>query len=69
MERISSNVSCFISAAADQPGGKLNIWSEIRGRELAILFILTLFVYVGKLFFGRKKIHHGETPWLNRFQV
>ena len=45
VESILSNVSCFISAAADQPGGKSNIWSEIRGRELAILFILILFAY------------------------
>jgi len=34
----------------------LNIWSEIRGRELAILFILILLAYVGKTVCDRKKI-------------
>ncbi len=61
VESILSNVSCFISAAADQPGGKSNIWSEIRGRELAILFVLILFGYMGKSVLGRKKINHGDT--------
>jgi hypothetical protein len=69
IEKIPSPIGCFISTAVQQPEGRLNIWSEIRGRELAILFIVILFVCVGKLFFGRKKISHGETPWLKRFQV
>ena len=69
MDSIFSNVSCFISTAADQPDGKLNIWSEIRGRELAILFIVILFAYIGKIVFDRKQFYQGKTPWLNRFQV
>jgi hypothetical protein len=60
IENIPNPIGCFISTAVQQPEGRLNIWSEIRGRELAILFILILFAYVGKLFFGRKKIYHGE---------
>jgi chitinase len=55
-----STVGCFISTAVPQPEGGLNIWSEIRGRELAILFVLILFVYVGRLFLGRKKIYHAD---------
>lgn len=56
MQRILP-ASCFISAAAQQSeGGLKNIWSEIRGRELAILFILIVFAYIGKMIFDRKKI-------------
>jgi hypothetical protein len=65
MDRMLANVSCFISTAADQPDGKSNIWSEIRGRELAILFIVILFAYIGKIVFDRKQFYHGKTPWLN----
>ena len=65
MDSMLSNVSCFISTAADQPGGKSNIWSEIRGRELAILFIVILFAYIGKIVFDRKQFYQGKTPWLN----
>ena len=61
LDELLSNVSCFISTAADQSGGKSNIWSEIRGRELAILFVLILFGYMGKSVLGRKKINHGDT--------
>ena len=57
VESIWPNVGCFISTAVQQPEGRLNIWSEIRGRELAILFILILFIYVGRLVLGRKKIN------------
>jgi hypothetical protein len=55
MERILP-ASCFISVASQQPEGGLNIWSEVRGRELAILFILLLLAYVGKIVLNRKKI-------------
>ena len=55
-ERIIPGVGCFISTAVQPPAGGLNIWSEIRGRELAILFILILLAYVGKTVFNRKKI-------------
>jgi hypothetical protein len=61
-ESIWPKAGCFISTAAQQPEGRLNIWSEIRGRELAILFILILFIYVGRLVLGRKKINHGQAP-------
>ena len=57
VESIWPDVGCFISTAVQQPGSGLNIWSEIRGRELAILFILILFIYVGRLVLGRKKIN------------
>jgi hypothetical protein len=49
--------TCFISTAAQQKHeGGWSIWSEIRGRELAILFFLIVLVYVGKLVVGRKNI-------------
>ena len=67
LERITPSVGCFISTAVQPPEGGLNIWSEIRGRELAILFILILIAYAGKIVFDRKKIFHGDTPWLNTF--
>ena len=57
VESIWPDVGCSISTAVQQPEGRLNIWSEIRGRELAILFILILFIYVGRLVLGRKKIN------------
>ena len=56
MERILP-ASCFISAAAQQSEGGLNIWSEVRGRELAILFILILFACIGKLVLNKKHIY------------
>jgi len=57
MERILPNVGCFISTAEDPPEGGLNIWSEIRGRELAILFIAMLLAYIGKSILYRKLIY------------
>jgi hypothetical protein len=51
--------ACFISPANQQSEGGLDIWSEIRGRELAILFFLIVLVYVGKLIVSRKKFYHG----------
>jgi hypothetical protein len=63
MESIIPNVGCFISTTVHQPEGRLNIWSEIRGRELAILFILILFAYVGKIIFN--KIREIRGVWLS----
>jgi hypothetical protein len=58
MQRILP-ASCFISAAAQQSEGglKKNIWSEIRGRELAILFVLIVFAYIGKSVLNRKRFY------------
>jgi len=69
MERIMPNMSCFISSAVPQPESGLNIWSEIRGRELAILFIVVLLGYIGRSVLGKRKIYHGEAPRLNRFNI
>ncbi len=53
---------CFISTAAQQEHeGGWSIWSEIRGRELAILFALILLGFIGKSVFGRKHFNHGKT--------
>ena len=44
------NISCFISTAAHQSGNPQpsDIWREIRGRELAILFVGLLLFFAGK---------------------
>ena len=61
VEGILPEALCFISTATQQPGGGLNIWSEIRGRELAILFAIILLGYVVRLVLARKKIYHGKS--------
>jgi hypothetical protein len=58
MDRILPNVGCFISTAVHRPEGGLSIWSEIRGRELAILFIVILLGLIGKSVLGRRKLYH-----------
>jgi hypothetical protein len=46
--------TCFISTAAQQEHeGGWSLWSEIRGRELAILFSIILLGYIGRLVFNR----------------
>ena len=49
-ESIIPEISCFITTAAAQPsdGQSLNVWREIRGRELSILFVLIVLVYAGR---------------------
>jgi len=55
------NNACFISTAAQQGNnGGWSLWSEIRDRELVVLFALIVLAYVGWLVFGRKKIYHGD---------
>ena len=55
METVMPWSSCFISTAVQQKNeGGWSLWSEIRGRELAILFLLIVLLYVGKLVVGRK---------------
>jgi hypothetical protein len=61
LDRMIGNVSCFISTSAHRPDGNFSIWSEIRGRELAILLVLILMVFIGRSVLGRTKIYHGET--------
>jgi hypothetical protein len=56
LEGILPEVLCFISTATQQPGGGLNIWSEIRGRELAILFVIILLGYIGRLVLNRLRV-------------
>ncbi len=45
------NLGCFITTAALQPSDAetKKLWSEIRGRELAIVFISLFLIYAGKL--------------------
>ena len=60
LETLLPMTSCFISTAAQQENeAGWSLWSEIRGRELAILFALILIVYVGKLAVNRKNFYHG----------
>jgi hypothetical protein len=55
------NNACFISTAAQQEDvGRWSLWSEIRGRELAVLFALIVLAYVGWLVVGRKNFYHGD---------
>lgn len=44
------NISCFISTAAHQSGNPQpsDLWREIRGRELAIFFVMLLLYFAGK---------------------
>ncbi len=61
IESIIPDIGCFISTAASRPVDKkaLNLWREIRGRELSILFILIVFVYAGKVVFVKIKQSRG----------
>ena len=60
VEDILPKVECFISTAVQPHAGGWNIWSEVRGRKPAILFVILLFGYIGKSVFDRKKIHHRD---------
>ena len=60
-ESLIPGMNCFISAVAQPSVGERNIWSEIRGRELAILFIVILVLFIGRSVFGRRRIYHGHT--------
>jgi hypothetical protein len=53
--------SCFISTANQHSDGGWSIWSEIRGRELAILFFLIVLGLVGKSVYNRKRFNHAGT--------
>ena len=62
VESVWPKVACFISTAAQQEDeGRWSLWSEIRGRELAILFALILLALVGKIVLNRKNYYHGGT--------
>ena len=54
-------LSCFITTAAHQTSNseKTNLWGEIRGRELAIVFVILVLIYAGKLLLVR--IRHMRT--------
>ncbi len=46
-----SNLSCFIATASARTDGRhdaFNLWREIRGRELAIVFVLVLLGYAAR---------------------
>jgi len=61
VESVWPDVGCFISAAVQQPAGRLNIWSEVRGRELAILFVIILLGYIGRIIFNRIREFDGAS--------
>jgi hypothetical protein len=48
-------LSCFITTAAHQPANSesTSLWGEIRGRELAIIFIVLVLIYAGRLAVSR----------------
>jgi len=54
------NIGCFISAALDSSRGEdtSQMWEEIRGRELAIIFSLFVLAFIGKAIARRIKHHH-----------
>ena len=58
-DSIMPNAGCFISTVVPQPEGGLNIWSEIRGRELAILFVIILLGYIGRIIFNKLRDVQG----------
>jgi hypothetical protein len=58
-DSIMPNAGCFISTVVPQPEGGLNIWSEIRGRELAILFVIILLGYIGRIIFNKLRDIQG----------
>jgi len=52
---IPNDLSCFISTAAaprSEDQESRSLWREIRGRELAIIFIVIFIVYLGKIVFS-----------------
>jgi hypothetical protein len=53
---LPKDLSCFISAAASQPSDRQssNVWREIRGSELAIVFVAILLVLAAKAV-GRRR--------------
>jgi hypothetical protein len=50
IEGIIPDLGCSLSNVVSQPAKKRtsNLWREIRGREMAILFVLILSAYIGK---------------------
>ena len=65
-----ADISCFITTASATPDDKQswNLWREIRGRELSILFILIVVVYTGRIVFQRINRHFnmgikGHQSW------
>ena len=60
---IPDDLSCFISTAAARPDDQrsTNLWHETRGRELAIIFVVLLMAYIGKVVLTRGRRNSG-TP-------
>jgi len=56
------NVSCFIATAAHQATNTqpTNLWREIRGRELSLIFILLVVIFTGRLMILRIKQNYGK---------
>ena len=54
------NIGCFISAALDSSEGEetSQMWQEIRGRELSLIFSLFVLAFIGKVIAKRIKHHH-----------
>jgi hypothetical protein len=65
VEGILPKVGCFISTAVQKPAGGWSIWPEIRGREPAILYVLLLLGYIGKIVYSRRSIHDGKAENLS----
>ena len=63
IEDIVDGLSCFISTAAAHPDDRerhsWSLWREIRGREMAIIFVIVVIAYLGKVVFSRDKSNGG----------
>jgi len=58
---VPDDLSCFISTAAAGSDDRQsrNLWREIRGRELAIIFVVVFLAYLGKVVFSRYRRNGG----------
>ena len=63
------NVSCFIATAAHQATNTqpTNLWREIRGRELSIIFIMVVVIFAGRLMILRVKRSYGKCLKLKKY--
>ena len=57
IEGLVPDLGCFISTVVSRPANTqpLNLWREIRGRELALLFVLAILSYILKAVFLKIK--------------
>ena len=63
VDDIVDGLSCFISTAAAHPNDgdrhSWSLWREIKGREMAIIFVIILLACLGKVVFSRIRSNGG----------